>query len=1012
MIGQTFSHYRIIKELGKGGMGVVYLAEDTVLGRRVAIKTLTNTKGTGNQHFRGRFLREARAVSALSHPHIATIHDYGETDTGQPYIVMEFVRGGTLADLMLTDKLTVIRAVNIISEVAKALAEAHSHDIVHRDIKPSNIAFDEQGNVKVLDFGLAKQLNKGAVIESFIDEGGQAQDLPTETREGVILCTPEYASPEQAMGIEVDARTDLFSLGSVLYECITGTRAFSGLTANDIRAQVIREDPRPPSALNSLVPTELDRVTLKALAKRPDARYQTAEDLVLDLVATRESLQQNGVAPQIQPALQPVTTVLPLLTPPTRGISTITAALSKMRISVLYLILAAMIAGLIGWGVWRLLSTKPHQPSPAAQRWYDEGTNAIHDGTYYKASKLFEEAVKQDGEFALAHARLAEAWTELDNDDKAKEAIAKANMLALGDSSKLAPLDSLYLQAISATVLRNLTAAIEIYQKIAAKASPAMKASVDIDLARAYEKNEDVGKAIEMYSIVANTSPNALAFLKLGVLYGREQKLPEAIEALKKAENVYRSANNDEGVTEVLIQRGVVYDNLDRSADASEQLRAALELSRRTGNKPQLVRTLLQWGSVLNTEGKSDLAAQYITDAIDAAQAEGMEELATRGLIDLGNAFFLDGKYDQAEDCFKQALENSSKHKGLRSAARALLSLGSLRMQQGKTDSAINYIEQALTFYQDRRYRKETSQALLLLGRANDYRGNYDAAQKALTQQLRMAQETGDQSQEARAHMELGSSLYHQEKYVEALNHFRECYRLDDLLGNQSQLGYDLLNRGIVFQQLGLSREAREDFAQIINQFGQSNKQLLAWVHLSSARLALSEEDYRSARAESSLALSLAGRQFRDIAVHARYINGLSEVFSGTPGAGVASCKEAVDSALLSGDPRLISYARVAYAEALLVGGNARQALANAQQARQSFVGSAQQDSEWRALVIEAQATMILGDAAQAKEQALQALELISQIERDWGKDTAALYLSRRDIERYRRYLNKLLTVS
>ena len=156
MIGKTISHYRIVEKIGEGGMGVVYVAEDTVLGRRVAIKTLTIKPGQNEQHFRTRFLREARAVSALSHPHIATIHDYGETKEGEPYIVMELVKGETLGDLMLGESLTIPRALEIIKEVAEALGEAHRNGVVHRDIKPSNVAINHRGEVKVLDFGLAK----------------------------------------------------------------------------------------------------------------------------------------------------------------------------------------------------------------------------------------------------------------------------------------------------------------------------------------------------------------------------------------------------------------------------------------------------------------------------------------------------------------------------------------------------------------------------------------------------------------------------------------------------------------------------------------------------------------------------------------------------------------------------------------------------------------------------------------------------------------------------------------
>src|SRR5438105_2986090 len=277
MIGQTISHYRIVEKLGEGGMGVVYIAEDTVLGRRVAIKTLHADRNSQDSHFRIRFLREARAVSALSHPHIATIHDYGETEGGQPYIVMELVKGETLGDLMLKDALTIPRAIEIISQVAEALAEAHAHGIIHRDIKPSNVAINERGNVKVLDFGLVKQFDAGPINPSAAE---RQTLLNTQTKEGVIVGTPMYLSPEQAMGVEVDARSDLFSLGSLLYECIAGKPAFDSGSPVEICARIIREDPPPPSSLNPDVPEALDRVTLKSLAKKSEARYQTAAEMI------------------------------------------------------------------------------------------------------------------------------------------------------------------------------------------------------------------------------------------------------------------------------------------------------------------------------------------------------------------------------------------------------------------------------------------------------------------------------------------------------------------------------------------------------------------------------------------------------------------------------------------------------------------------------------------------------------------------------------------------------------
>src|SRR5205085_4808238 len=217
MIGQTVSHYRILEKLGEGGMGVVYLAEDTHLGRRVAIKFPSSTSDEHN--FRARFLREARSVSTLSHQHIAAIYDYGEMDVaekdkGQPFIVMELVKGDSLADLMHNGALTLKRGVEIVADVACALSEAHRHGIIHRDIKPSNVLINERGVVKVLDFGLAKQLREETIHST--NSGSPA--LPsTWTRSGAVIGTPLYLSPEQARGAEIDERSDLFALGGLLY---------------------------------------------------------------------------------------------------------------------------------------------------------------------------------------------------------------------------------------------------------------------------------------------------------------------------------------------------------------------------------------------------------------------------------------------------------------------------------------------------------------------------------------------------------------------------------------------------------------------------------------------------------------------------------------------------------------------------------------------------------------------------------------------------------------------------
>jgi eukaryotic-like serine/threonine-protein kinase len=301
MIGKVISHYRIVGEIGRGAMGVVYLAEHTVLGRRVAIKFATNAN-------HGRFLREARAASALSQHNIATIHDYGEHD-GVPYIVMEYVQGKTLADLIRQGKLTIPQCLRYIREVAEALDEAHRHSIIHRDIKPSNIMVNDRGIVKVLDFGLAKQIGLQPVAE---DTDSRVRD--TTTGEGVLVGTPMYFSPEQAQGVPLDPRSDLFSLGAVLYECLVGKPAFSGGTPMQICMKVIRDNPVPPSQINPAVSDKLERVTVRALAKSLDKRYQSASELASDLQILEGEFSSQEVGrisvDQTQPIVTPETVTI------------------------------------------------------------------------------------------------------------------------------------------------------------------------------------------------------------------------------------------------------------------------------------------------------------------------------------------------------------------------------------------------------------------------------------------------------------------------------------------------------------------------------------------------------------------------------------------------------------------------------------------------------------------------------------------------------------------------------
>lgn len=284
MIGKTVGHYRITAKLGAGGMGEVFLAEDTRLGRKAAIKLLPLEVAADSER-RQRFLKEARAASALNHPRVCTVYDVGETDAGLPFIAMEFVEGASLDTILARRRLDIPQVVDVATQVADALDAAHSARIVHRDIKPGNISLNDRGEVKVLDFGLATRLASVS-----LDPFGATTEL-SASREGNVSGTPRYMSPEQALGRPVDGRSDIFSVGVVLYELITGELPFGGSNFAEIINNVVHAQPTAIARLNYDAPPELERITLKCMQKRADSRYQSARELAVDLKNFRRELE-------------------------------------------------------------------------------------------------------------------------------------------------------------------------------------------------------------------------------------------------------------------------------------------------------------------------------------------------------------------------------------------------------------------------------------------------------------------------------------------------------------------------------------------------------------------------------------------------------------------------------------------------------------------------------------------------------------------------------------------------
>jgi tetratricopeptide (TPR) repeat protein/tRNA A-37 threonylcarbamoyl transferase component Bud32 len=996
VISHAISHYRIIKKLGAGGMGEVYLAEDTRLGRKVAIKLLPQ-KSLTDEQAKKRLVREAKAAAVLDHPNICAIHEVGEEgDTS--FIIMQYVEGETLSDRLRAKGLSLKESIDIAMQVADALTEAHSRGIVHRDIKPQNIIITPRGAVKVLDFGLAK------IVQQDLLEQTTAETASLITESNVIVGTAPYMSPEQVKRGRIDGRSDLFSLGAMLYECVAGKQAFTGANAMEICAQVLYLDPPTPSRLDARVPTELDRLILKAIAKKADARYQTAAEMIADLQRVRDELQAEESLPTQQVAIKPATSRV-------LALATLSNRLKRPGIILPIVLAIPLIAIIFFWAVPRFRASAPYQPSLQAKRWYDTGVNALRDGTYYQASRALEQAIKTDEKFALAHARLAEALMELDYTDRAREEQLQALSL-VSDHAPLSPTDDLYLRAVNFTLTRNLAEAVATYREITNKAQASEKQYAYLDLGRAYEKNEEIDKAIESYTGAIKLDPQyAAAFLRLGMLHGRKRDLQTAVGAFNDAERLYEAASNFEGVTESFYQRGYLFNKMGMIADAQTQFQKVVDRTRSTGNKYQQIKTLLQLSSISYTEGKTVQAKQLAAEALDLARANGLENLTTEGLIDLGNAFFVRREYNEAENYYRQALEFAQRSKGRRSEALAHMSLGKLYMQQEEnTDEGLRLIEKALEFYRQGGYAKEVSQALLLHGQGKLQKGDYEGALNVFTEQLEMAQHDNDQVQIARSHLLIGSLHVDQELYPDALRHFEESCKIYETLGSQLNLGYSLLDRSNMLWRLGNYANAQGLFEQAVSLANRLDSKyrglLFARISLAKAQMALSERRLPEAKAASRQALEFGSEHNRTL-LEAKSTLGLAMSLSGAKREGKLLCKEAVDMTAREVDPRLLSAALLALSETLLINGENQAALDTALRAQEKLARSGQNDSGWRALVIAALAYQKLGDFQAAQKYISKAIETLSRIQSQWGTELFGGYMSRPDIQIYRKLLNE-----
>jgi tetratricopeptide (TPR) repeat protein/predicted Ser/Thr protein kinase len=932
MVGTTISHYRIVAKLGEGGMGVVYEAEDLTLGRRLALKFCST--GRDDARLRANLLKEARAASSLSHPNIAHIYEFFENPGGDPFIAMELVSGANLRTILSERRLSVEETLKIAAGVASALAEAHRHGVIHRDIKPGNIQLTAVGEVKVLDFGIARTAAPRA-------DGEGSAAAPTQTLEG-FSGTPLYMSPEQASGEMLDARSDLFSLGAVLYECLTGKSPFAADSLTSTMARLLTWEPPQPSRLNPQSPGHLDRVVLKLLRKDRRQRYASAEEAIADLRAPGHPRP------------------------------------SRRRM------VAALAGGVVCAGggavVWLWNTKRRPGPVAAAVPWYREGVAALHNGDYHRAGKSLSRAVEIDPDYAMAHAYLAEAWYELDYLERAKDELLKTIVHGGASRSALPDVEALHLDAIRDTVTGDFKGAVEKFQEAAARSAPEDRAGALLDLGRALERNQDTKKAMAAYSeAVRLDGQNAAAWLRLGAIEARTGAREDSGRSLDRAENLYQAASSVEGVTECLYVRA---HYAGTPAAARELIGKALTAASVTGNDQQQIKLLLLSSNAYLDAGQTAEALDEANRAIAIARAGGIENLVSRGLIDLGNALFVKGRTADALRTLQEALDIARRNREKRSEARALVNVGSVRIQTGDTAQGWQDVQAALAYYRQGSFRTEAALALILLGRASRDKGDYDGASRAFEETLATMKPAGPSLPLAFAQEGLASLEESRDRWPQALRMFEEARHAFEAIGNSSGAATNAVN--VALMQAMLGHKAGAPAAQ---PGGGSNL-------VSALRIVLIEERFGEARAKAEALLQSADASDTEMRRGAYLVLGLALARSGAGARGLEACRKAIDLAHTAGKPAAEADALLGSAEAALAAGDRAVAAGYAGRARAFFESAKKPESLWRACVL------LLRSGPADPAVAVQAAAALGELKSNWPAEDFRSYLDRPVIRR------------